>query len=260
MIRQFPTVPVDDFLSEISPCMTFEEFYGNISYYWQNAEEAEKSNFAPFFIYLYSIKDEEGTPQYIKDIIALFGSAASFRSLDMKLLSKYGLFRISNYLFNFLAHPELNGSIYSSRITTLWQEILGEYGNKWEKLYDTLFAEYSPIENYNMVEDEKVGSKVVVSNENTYTSTGDQTNGTYGFDSDDAVPTNEGNTKVVSDGEYTTTSEGKFDDNHRQLMRHGNVGVTTNQTMAMQEIALRKNRIIDIIISDMADLLTRPQF
>lgn len=182
--------------------------------------------------------------------------------LDDELIDLYGTFKISRSLASVFEFDE-NGEVALKSLdywVNLCYTVARAYGNKWRRLFETLFAEYSPIENYNMVEDENVGSKVVVSNENSSSSTGDQTNGTYGFDSSSAVPTNEGNTKVTSDGESTTTSEGKFDDNHRKLTRHGNVGVTTNQTMALQEITLRKNRIIDIIISDVADFLTRPQF
>lgn len=174
----------------------------------------------------------------------------SVDGLESILVYKYGTLKPSRNFARFFKYNEnhkidFNISSHFDFITSqIYRVIVQQNANKWNRLYDTLFAQYSPIENYNMTEDENVGSKINVKSS--------QDISTYGFDSSDPVPTGEAGADV--------TTEGKFNDNHRQLTRHGNIGVITNQSMAQQEIALRKNRLLDIIISDVIGFLTRPQF
>ena len=174
--------------------------------------------------------------------------------LDMLLIYKYGTLKPSRNFSRFFKYDENCNLTFNNQGTLsdlindlrneIYRVIVQQNINEWKRLYDTLFAEYSPIENYNMTEDENVGSKINVKSS--------QDISTYGFDSSDPVPTGEAGADV--------TTEGKFNDNHRQLKRHGNIGVTTNQAMAEQEIALRRNKLLDIIISDVIGFLTRPQF
>ena len=113
--------------------------------------------------------------------------------------------------------------------------IVSKFGDKWNRLYDAFITRvYNPIENYSMTESEKTNSKIKV------TSSGKA--GTYGFNSDDSVPTGESSTE--------TTSEGNADDNKRELTRSGNIGVTTSQQMLQSELDLRKWNFANMLYDD----------
>ena len=113
--------------------------------------------------------------------------------------------------------------------------IVMKFGDKWNRLYDAFITSvYNPIENYSMTETEKTNSKVKV------TSSGKS--GTYGFNSDNSVPTGESSTE--------TTSEGNANDNNRALTRSGNIGVTTSQQMLQSELDLRKWNFANMLYDD----------
>ena len=163
--------------------------------------------------------------------------------LDNLVVTTYGLRRISRYLSRITVHDEEHDT-YTDDPVILWKFMLSKFNEKWQRLYDALFAEYNPIDNYNMVEDENAQTQV--HNES------DQGVKTYGFNSTDPVPTGEGH--VESD------MTGDFDKNHRKMTRKGNIGVTTSQKMVSEEIELRKHQFIDIVITDIGEFLTRPQY
>lgn len=120
--------------------------------------------------------------------------------------------------------------------------IVSKFGDKWNRLYDAFITStYNPLENYSMTESEKTNSKVKVISSGK--------SGTYGFNSDDSVPTGESSTE--------TTSEGNADDNNRELKRSGNIGVTTSQQMLQSEIDLRKcNNFTEMMYEDVDSLCT----
>lgn len=128
-----------------------------------------------------------------------------------------------------------------SNMITLAQIISLKYGDNWNKLYDAFIgSDYNPLENYSMVENEKVSSKV--------THQRNASTGSYGFNSDAAVPTDEGN--------ETNITSGSKDDNQRDLLRSGNIGVTTSQQMLQSEIDLRKWNFYDKMMLDVDHVLT----
>lgn len=119
--------------------------------------------------------------------------------------------------------------------------ILSKFSDKWNRLYDAFITTtYNPIENYSMTESEKTRSKIKV------TSTGKA--GTYGFNSESAVPTGESNSETVS--------EGNADDNNRTLTRSGNIGVTTSQQMLKSELELREWNLYETIFADVDSMIT----
>ena len=138
------------------------------------------------------------------------------------------------------------GDLESSVLVKL---IAKRFIHKWEKIHDVLFADYNPIENYNMTEDENTGTDM-----KTHTYEGDGAsnvgeNSTYGFNSETPVPS----------GRYEAKSamqtEGDFQANHRKLTRAGNIGVTLTQRMIQAELDVRKNQLAEIIMSDLDSLL-----
>lgn len=138
------------------------------------------------------------------------------------------------------------GDIDSSPLTKI---IKNRFGEKWNRTYDALFADYNPIENYNMVEEENVGTDM-----KTHTYEGDGAsneteNKIFGFNSDTAVPF--GKSEVKS----AMQTEGDYDSNHRKLTRAGNIGVTLTQRMIQAELDIRRNQFFEIVMSDLDSLL-----
>lgn len=118
--------------------------------------------------------------------------------------------------------------------------IYNKFYSNWERLYKSLFANYNPIHNYSMEEDEKVNSKTTITNDNS--------NDVYGFNSSQSSPTDKSHS--------STTTEGSDDDNKRNLVRKGNVGVTSTQRMITEELKLRETKYFELIYKDIDSLLT----
>ena len=124
--------------------------------------------------------------------------------------------------------------------------IRAKYAEKWKRIHDALFADYNPISNYDMTEDENTGTNV-----KTHTYEGDGAGNeteskVFGFNSETAVPAGTSSMKSA------LQTEGDFEDNHRQLTRSGNIGTTTTQIMIESELELRKHQFTDIILDDLA--------
>ncbi len=131
----------------------------------------------------------------------------------------------------------LNSSIMYDKLAEI---IYLRFGDNWTKLYKAYIeADYNPIENYSMTENEKTNSKVKVSSNDK--------DGRYGFNSDTSVPTNESSTETVS--------EGSEDDNRRTLTKSGNIGVTTSQSMMQAEIKLRQWNFYESLFEDVDKVL-----
>ena len=127
----------------------------------------------------------------------------------------------------------------NTALTIIANIIYNKFIDNWNKIYEAYTTEYQPLENYRMVENEKVKSKVI----NTVGTNA----GLYGFNSDEAQPTNE----VHS----TSTTEGSKDDNDRDLTRSGNIGVTTSQQMLQSELDLRTYKFYDQVMNDIDTVL-----
>lgn len=132
-----------------------------------------------------------------------------------------------------------NSSNYLNKLASL---IVLKYSEKWNKLYNTFFIEeYNPLENYSMVEDEKVKTKIKNETKGK--------NNIYGFNTIavDGVPQN--------NSEVESTTSGEFDDNHKQLTRSGNIGVTTSQQMLQSEIDLRQWNFYNMLMNDIDEIM-----
>lgn len=179
-----------------------------------------------------------------KQIYTTFSS--TFTWLDESVADNLDLEYYLNHSANKFISPLVdrlyddNSSTYLSKTANV---IVNKFADKWNKLYDALIdAEYNPIENYSMVEDEKVQTEVVNDTK------GDDN--TFGFNttSTDGVPQNKTSA--------TTTTTGDFDKNHRQLTRSGNIGVTTSQQMIESSaVLLNKWNFYDILMSDVDSVM-----
>lgn len=128
---------------------------------------------------------------------------------------------------------------HDKTISDIANIIFNKFSDKWKRIYDAIKMEYNPINNYDMVENEKVNSKI--------TSTVGTDNKTYGFGSGTPVPTDE--------AASTSTTEGTKDDNYRELTRSGNIGVTTSAQLLEGELEVRKNIFIDIVMNDIDTIM-----
>lgn len=128
---------------------------------------------------------------------------------------------------------------HNKTINDIAHIIFNKFSDKWKRIYDAIKMEYNPINNYDMVENEKVNSKI--------TSTVGTDNKTYGFGSTTAAPTDE--------AASTSTTEGTKDDNFRELTRSGNIGVTTSAQLLEGELEVRKNIFIDIVMNDIDTIM-----
>lgn len=218
-----------------------------------------------------------------------------------------------------------------SQRAVLAHVIANKFAVKWTKLYSVMFAEYDPIENYSMTETDtpNISKKFSVSDDFTLTNettkatsisrteepsedyrvteeqkintdlsvetTTDTSADVYGFNSSQAVHSNEGsgsstvttegneNTNKVTntktqEGHVTITEAGSANDNietntqsqtgykeetetgSRTLTRTGNIGVTTSQQMIESEIALWQWNFFDMVFNDVDTVLTSPKY
>ena len=164
--------------------------------------------------------------------------------------------KMTSPLVDFFINTE-TGKIDSTSMTLLANIIYTKYGAKWRKQYDTMFFEYDPISNYDMIEIMKddetkhvFGHKtdVAFSNEsenaNEYESSDETENTKAGFNSSDYQKDNATNTtssgsqsnNTNASGTQSNTESGtNTDTRNYKLTRTGNIGVTTSQQMIEAE-------------------------
>ena len=142
------------------------------------------------------------------------------------------------YYFNIYRDSE-NG--YDLMISKLCERIHSKFMPNWLRLAEAINSEYNPIENYSMEENENIGSKIVVDNNNDVNVFG------YNTTNDDGVP----NSKETG----KTTSTGDFADNKRKLSRSGNIGIITTQQMIESSITLARHKLLDYIFKDLNEFL-----
>ena len=117
----------------------------------------------------------------------------------------------------------------------------------WNKLAEAVFSDYNPIDNYNMTENKKTDYK-----EETVTDNTDKTTQRYtGFNSNDMQDVSESK----SEGNINTTKTDTGTSANNELTRRGNIGVTTTQQMIQSSYELAKKNVLDIIYSNIDNVL-----
>lgn len=124
----------------------------------------------------------------------------------------------------------------------------------WDRLYKLMLMEYNPIENYNRVEDSDNQNRGATTHSGKDISQGSAsdtiTNHITSFDSNDLQTHDRsqdisGTTDEIRHGHVVTDTTGY----HLHSQISGNIGVTTSQQMAEQELDITpKLNIFDIII------------
>ena len=195
------------------------------------------------------------------------------------------------------ATPEV---LTEEQITTLANILYTRYGVQWDKLYKVLSAEYNPIENYSMTEEETPDitrtetpditrdKTTSAKSDFTVTTNSDTASDVYGFNSPTSVP------QAETNGNSTVTTQGDADNNvttenetetgtrnitetgtrtetetgtrteretgRRTLTRSGNIGVTTSQQMLESEIKLWEWNFYETVFKDVDTVLTVPKY
>lgn len=141
------------------------------------------------------------------------------------------------------AYPKQLDAVQIGRLVAL---IRSKFGYNWQKLWDAMQTQYSPLENYDMNESGDSGLR----RDSKITTTGEDGIAALGTTS----YTNIAKSVATTEGEAVYNNE----IGAHTLHRHGNIGVTTSQQMLQSEIELRRTHYFDIIMSDVDSILTIP--
>lgn len=137
---------------------------------------------------------------------------------------------------------------------------LADRVESFERMYDALNINYSPLENYDRIEEGKIIDEMHKGSKTTRTPnlTTEASTEVYGVNS--SSPVDAGSSSTHETGIETSQTEdisnSKFDNNIHTFddyRVHGNIGVTTSQQMLQSEIDLR-NRVslVNMIIDEFA--------
>lgn len=168
-----------------------------------------------------------------------------------------------DYLYFHHSYSKIISFLYEEIIdkdlmTMLTQVIIERYGDKWNRLYNTLITQqYNPLENYSMEESEKLKLANVdsVKTNSSDSGTSNSTNDNYGFNSITAQPATK-STATTSTTSTNNVDGTKTTDSDKTLTRKGNIGVTTSQQLLESEVILRNKYLFqDIIFKDLDDIL-----
>lgn len=130
--------------------------------------------------------------------------------------------------------------------------------DNFARILAAISAEYNPIENYDRMEDRTLNT--ANTSESSATSTGttssnsESTSQRAADNSETFRNTDKQIGSATSGGTNTSGSTGKSNEDVTEHLRvHGNIGVTTNQTMVQAELDLRRYNIYEDICNRFVD-------
>lgn len=138
------------------------------------------------------------------------------------------------------SHPTGRDDVYNwtdDSIQALMEIFWTHYGDNIEKIRTALITQYSPLENYSMLE-----TRTPNLTETTQTKSNVRTSGSnkvYGFNSSTAVPATDSQTDTVTQGADSANQSTRTNTGTETLARAGNIGTTTSQMMLISELDLR---------------------
>lgn len=180
-------------------------------------------------------------------------------TLDLMFIYERGYKNVSKLFKNFFTDDpsSMTKQQFTAKMKFFCQVIHTKYYQNWKRIYTALVSsEYNPIENYSSNETETRNTFDTqtsnVNNKITNTTTSER----------NAFNT----TNLKTEGKTTTSSEGLSTDNVSTLntaqggtithVKHGNIGVMTNQSMIEAELSLRaKSQFINLIFDDIDNYL-----
>lgn len=124
----------------------------------------------------------------------------------------------------------------------------------WKRVESALTAEYNPIENYNRTETHRdtYTRNLTESGESTSESSSSDATKQAAFNADTLVDTNSIEGSMSDNGSHSVAYSGG-DSREIEIKAHGNIGVTSNQSMIKQELQIRRKNIYDIILNEFID-------
>lgn len=178
-------------------------------------------------------------------------------ALDTYFMLMHGEKLASRLLDNFTNDQ---GVIEGDKLKALANIIHNKYMYNWNREYEALTAEYSPIENTDYIETYKgsaTGSSGGTTTEGGKVKTTTKVNGLgsgalvdNAESTQDFAPGGDTNARTTA---VTGTSSGS--DEH-EIRKHGNIGVSTNFDLITGELELRRlNHFYDILCRDICDMI-----
>lgn len=125
--------------------------------------------------------------------------------------------------------------------------IISKFLIGWSKLAEAVFADYDPIQNYKMVEQqshEDTGNVTTTTSETV-------TNKYKGFNASAMNDVSES----ATDGSITTDTSQTGQKATNELTREGNIGVTSSQQMIESSYALARKNLTDVIYKNIDSVL-----
>lgn len=182
---------------------------------------------------------------------------------EMERLERYVTKSIRRY-YDFLKETGVEEPTLREEIETRYAELIKtELLPNWEKVYNALFSDYNPIENYRMVENEETDgdtkreTNLSVSGSNSESTSNERKFNGFNTDSPKVVESSNGSSSGSNSQTTLGSEENNVDTlhNERELTRSGNIGVTTSQQMIESELNLRKHKFLNIVYADIDKLL-----
>lgn len=181
--------------------------------------------------------------------------------LDIDYIYRWSGYKSASPL---LAHLKPDGSdtLDESGYNILAGIVWSMFGTIWIKKWEVLTADYDPLENYNMVEQENLtsndqsGTDTFGSGVMNDTST-ESSHYVYGYNSSSSVPASKDNILTQNNTDMHT-SQNLDHGMERTLTRHGNIGVTTSQQMAQSTLDLYAYRFFEEVYKDVDSVTSLP--
>lgn len=145
-----------------------------------------------------------------------------------------------------LPTPHTENDVFDILIIQLGKILYNKYMFNWSKLYDAMFADYNPIQNYDSTEEitRSGDDKVSVNTDNKQTAKVSAFN----------TATMQDNQEISNSG-LASNNYSKTDYNSKvKTTKYGNIGITSSQDMINQEIELRKHNFIEKIMIDIDNI------
>ena len=159
--------------------------------------------------------------------------------------------------------------------------IQSRFQTKWQKLYDTITAQYDALNPYDMTINEETTDTLTSSGTNSSnkldngsrtsneTISGERDDSSYGFNSPQAVPTDESQNSSESSASDEISNSSTIETSNeytrsnpttRELTRKGNIGNITKQELLEKERDVWQWQIWDVIFKDLDSVLTRSKY
>ena len=212
----------------------------------------------------------------------------TYDKIDKLIFTNYGDRPISRYLMEYL-------KLGDGKLTPQNEQIISYYvldmcRLSWARLTADFAAEYNPVENYNMSENEGIfdragGKDTTTRTYDEYKETeklghtieADDTSNIFGFDNNDSSNPDgvhdgktlntttygkagdTGDTREIEGSHADETEYGRKNDRTRTFTRSGNIGVLTSTEMIERDASLwSAENFFDRIAADIAAILTIP--